>query len=79
MAEEPVVQRDGQIAADQEVMFVNRELRTKITERAPIEELHKTARRIGYRPLRYDGLKKALLGLTTIEEVEKATPIEFVS
>jgi len=79
MAEEPVVQRDGQIAADQEVMFVNRELRTKITERAPIEELLKTARRIGYRPLRYDGLKKALLGLTTIEEVEKATPIEFVS
>jgi type II secretory ATPase GspE/PulE/Tfp pilus assembly ATPase PilB-like protein len=31
------------------------------------------AQRSGYRPMRYDALKKALMGWTTLEEVEKST------
>lgn len=62
-----------------ELLVVNRELRAKIANRADLEDITATARKVGYRPLRYDGLKKVLLGLTTIEEIEAATPIEYVS
>ena len=33
----------------------------------------------GYRPLRYDGLKKVLLGVTTIEEIEQNTSFEWAT
>ena len=62
-----------------ELLVVNRELRAKIASHADLEDITQTARKVGYRPLRYDGLKKVLLGLTTIEEIEKATPIEYIS
>ncbi len=62
-----------------ELLVVNREIRGLIANRANLEEVTDAARKVGYRPLRYDGLKKVLLGLTTIEEVEAATPIEYVS
>jgi type IV pilus assembly protein PilB len=52
-------------------------MRAKITAGSNQGELIEMASRIGYRPLRYDGLKKVLLGLTTIEEIEAQTPIEF--
>jgi type IV pilus assembly protein PilB len=35
------------------------------------------ARKVGCRSLRHDGLKKVLLGLTTIEEIEAQTPVEI--
>jgi len=38
---------------------------------------HRTAAKIGFRPLRYDGLKKVLLGLTTVEEIEQNTSPEW--
>ena len=31
----------------------------------------RAAFKAGYRPLRYDGLNKVLLGLTTIEEIDE--------
>ncbi|WP_221032810.1 GspE/PulE family protein [Actomonas aquatica] len=62
-----------------ELLVVNRELRGLIANRANLEDITQAARKVGYRPLRYDGLKKVLLGLTTIEEVEAATPLEYVS
>lgn len=62
-----------------EIVVVNREMRAKIVEGASQAELIKAAWKTGYRPLRYDGLKKVLLGLTTIEEVDKQTSVEFVS
>ena len=40
-------------------------------------ELARLGARVGYRPLRYDGLKKVLLGLTTIEEIEAQTPVDI--
>jgi type II secretory ATPase GspE/PulE/Tfp pilus assembly ATPase PilB-like protein len=60
-----------------ELFLVNRSMRAKITAGSNQGELIEMASRIGYRPLRYDGLKKVLLGLTTIEEIEAQTPIEF--
>ncbi len=60
-----------------ELLLVNRRVRTLIGRRASQEELAAAAARIGYRPLRYDGLVKVLLGLTTIEEIEAQTPVEI--
>ena len=62
-----------------ELLVVNRELRGKIAGHATLEDITNSARKVGYRPLRHDGLKKVLLGLTTIDEIVKATPIEYVS
>ena len=39
----------------------------------------RAAAKVGYRSLRYDGLKKVLLGLTTIEEVEQNTSFEWAT
>jgi type IV pilus assembly protein PilB len=60
-----------------ELLLVNRRVRTLIGRRASQEEIAVAAARIGYRPLRYDGLVKVLLGLTTIEEIEAQTPVEI--
>jgi type IV pilus assembly protein PilB len=60
-----------------ELFVLNREIRTLIINRANPAEILAAAQRLGYRPLRYDGLKKVLLGLTTIEEIEAQTPVEF--
>jgi type IV pilus assembly protein PilB len=60
-----------------ELFLVNRPMRAKITSGSNQAELIEMAARIGYRPLRYDGLKKVLLGLTTIDEIEAQTPVEF--
>jgi type IV pilus assembly protein PilB len=60
-----------------ELLLVNRTMRAKITSRTNVPELIELAARTGYKPLRYDGLKKVLLGLTTIDEIEAQTPVEF--
>ena len=53
------------------------EVRTLITKGRSVEEISRAAAKVGYKPLRYDGLKKVLLGLTTIEEVEQNTSFEW--
>lgn len=60
-----------------ELLLINRSMRARITERANLPELIELASRTGYRPLRYDGLKKVLLGLTTVDEIEAQTPVEL--
>lgn len=60
-----------------ELFLVSRAMRAKITAGTNLVELTELAARIGYRPLRYDGLKKVLLGLTTIDEIEAQTPVEI--
>ncbi len=52
-------------------------IRTLISERASAQKLGQAAKKVGYRTLRYDALKKALLGLTTLEEVDRNTPQEW--
>jgi type IV pilus assembly protein PilB len=53
-----------------ELAVPNREVRGLLIEGAPLTTIGDAARRGGFRPLHYDGLKKVLRGLTTIEEVE---------
>jgi type IV pilus assembly protein PilB len=56
-----------------ELAMVTEEMRMIISRCGMDDELTDAARRGGYLPLRYDALKKALLGFTTLEEVESHT------
>ena len=60
-----------------ELLTISDEIRGLISEEASVQQLTRAAQKVGYRTLRYDALKKALLGLTTIEEVERTTPQEW--
>ncbi len=60
-----------------ELVLVDDEMRSLITREASQNELLHYATKLGYRSLRYDGLKKVLLGLTTLEEIEKHTVLEW--
>lgn len=61
-----------------ELVLVNNEMRSLISTGGTDAELGVAAEKMGYRPLRYDGLKKVLLGFTTIEELEKHTSFDLV-
>lgn len=60
-----------------ELVLITEEMRSIIAKEGSTEDLQLAARKVGYRPLRYDGLKKVLLGLTTIEEIEGNTSFEW--
>jgi len=60
-----------------ELVLITEEMRSIIAKEGSTEDLQQAARKVGYRPLRYDGLKKVLLGLTTIEEIEGNTSFEW--
>ena len=62
-----------------ELVLITEEIRTLISEGRSAQEITRAATKIGYRPLRYDGLKKVLLGLTTIDEIEQNTSFEWAS
>ncbi len=56
-----------------EFVEVSERMRELITEKQSVVLLIEEAKRVGHRSLRYDGLKKALIGWTTLEEVERST------
>jgi type IV pilus assembly protein PilB len=56
-----------------EVMTLKDELKEMILEGASADELKKTALRLGMKTLRMSGLAKIKSGVTTVEEVAKAT------
>ena len=56
-----------------EFVEVSEKMRELITEKKSTVLLIEEAQRVGHRSLRYDGLKKALVGWTTLEEVERST------
>ena len=60
-----------------ELVLITEEMRSIIAKEGSTEDLQQAAQKVGYRPLRYDGLKKVLLGLTTIEEIEQNTSFEW--
>ena len=62
-----------------ELVLITEEVRTLITEGRGAQEIAKAAAKVGYKPLRYDGLKKVLLGLTTIDEIEQSTSFEWAA
>jgi len=56
-----------------EFIEVSERMRELIVQRQSVALLHEEAKRVGHRSLRYDGLKKALVGWTSLEEVERNT------
>jgi type IV pilus assembly protein PilB len=52
-----------------EVMTMSEEVERLVVERAPSEEIRRSARRDGMITLREDGLEKVRLGITSVEEV----------
>lgn len=62
-----------------ELVLITEEIRSLISEGKSAQEITRAAAKVGYRPLRYDGLKKVLLGLTTIEEIEQNTSFEWAT
>jgi type II secretory ATPase GspE/PulE/Tfp pilus assembly ATPase PilB-like protein len=61
-----------------ELVLITEEIRALIAEGRSVQEITKAAAKVGYRPLRY-GLKKVLLGLTTISEIEQNTSFEWAT
>jgi type IV pilus assembly protein PilB len=59
------------------LLEISETMRDLILTGASPAELHEEAQRHGYRSMRHDGLKKALLGWTTLEEVERSTAPEM--
>jgi type IV pilus assembly protein PilB len=62
-----------------ELVLITEEIRALISEGRSVQEISRAAAKVGYKPLRYDGLKKVLLGLTTIEEIEQNTSFEWAT
>ena len=62
-----------------ELVLITEEIRTLISEGRSVQEITRAAAKVGYKPLRHDGLKKVLLGLTTIDELEQSTSFEWAS
>ena len=60
-----------------EFLQVTPKLRDALMRGAGYDELRDIAVKEGFKEMRYDGLKKALRGLTTIDEVIKSTTTEF--
>jgi len=66
----------GRVAVH-EVVELSEEMREAIAVNAPIHEILAAAKEIGYTSMREDALKKATLGLTTLDEVERITVPEY--
>ena len=62
-----------------ELVLITEEIRQLISDGKSAQEITRAASRVGYRSLRYDGMRKVLLGLTTIEEIEQNTAFEWAS
>ena len=61
----------GRIAIH-EVFIITEEMRGLIARNASILDVQDCAHRHGFRTMHYDGVKKVLRGLTTIDEIELA-------
>ncbi len=56
-----------------EVLRVDEEVRDLILERASVGMIRRAAQARGFRDLRFDGLRKVVAGMTTLEEVVRVT------
>ncbi len=59
-----------------EFLYITRRIRDALLDDADYHQLYDIATSEGYRDMRYDGFKKALRGLTTLEEIVEATMAE---
>ena len=62
----------GRIAIH-EVLIIDNDIRRLIAKDNPIGEIYQHAEGAGFKSLRYDGLKKVLRGLTTLDEINRIT------
>lgn len=60
-----------------EMIEITEAIRSLIAGGAPYIEILRAASAAGFRGMRYDALQKVLLGLTSLEEVERGTMPEF--
>jgi type IV pilus assembly protein PilB len=56
-----------------EVIIFNETMRSMVVKQTDVAALEREALRSGYRGMRYDGLKKVLRGLTTIDEINRVS------
>ncbi len=56
-----------------EILKVDEDLRDLVTEKASTSQLRRSAAAKGFRDLRFDGLRKAVAGVTSLEEVIRVT------
>ena len=59
-----------------EILVVNNEIRDLILKKTPDAEIKQAAIKAGMKTLREDGIKKALDGVTTIDEVMRVTQLD---
>ncbi|NGZ29574.1 MAG: type II/IV secretion system protein, partial [Magnetococcales bacterium] len=57
-----------------EMVTVSDEIRRLVIERGSAQQIYEAANRVGYKSMRYDGIKKVLRGFTTVEEVNRVAP-----
>ncbi len=62
----------GRIAIH-ELIVINNDIRSQIARGASLMEVHQGAVRAGFQSMRYDGMKKVLRGLTTLDEIQRVT------
>jgi type IV pilus assembly protein PilB len=65
----------GRIAIH-EIILVDDEIRKMIGRGDSVSDIQACAKKTGFQTMRYDGIKKVLRGLTTIEEVNRVTIAE---
>ncbi|WP_456236625.1 ATPase, T2SS/T4P/T4SS family [Desulfobotulus alkaliphilus] len=56
-----------------EVFVMTEAVRALIAKGASILEINEMARQAGFQSMRYDGMKKVLAGLTSLDELERVT------
>jgi general secretion pathway protein E/type IV pilus assembly protein PilB len=56
-----------------EILVINDEIQRMIFDKVPATEIRQRAREMGMRTLREDGLRKVVIGSTTLDEVLRAT------
>ncbi|MHB8770001.1 MAG: GspE/PulE family protein [Syntrophales bacterium] len=59
-----------------ELFIITDEIRSMVARGASIIEIQESARRSGFKPMHYDGIKKVIRGLTTLDEVTRVTVVE---
>jgi type IV pilus assembly protein PilB len=62
-----------------EMLTLTSGLKEAISDRLSSEQLKKTAQNEGYHVMSFDGIQKALQGVTTIEEVFRVAPPEIIA
>ncbi|OIO31366.1 MAG: type II secretion system protein GspE [Nitrospirae bacterium CG_4_10_14_3_um_filter_44_29] len=56
-----------------EIMVVDERIRELITQKASVAELRTAAAKTGYKDMRFDGIKKVIEGITSVEELLRVT------